>query len=47
MNVCGRSIRDHIRMLTPLFGLITIVSALRWGLAETGFSDGLVRALRC
>ena len=45
MNVCGRSIRDHIRMLTPLFGLITIVWALRWGLDEAGFPHGMVRAL--
>ena len=44
MNVCGRSIRDHIRMLAPLFGLITIVWALRWGLDQAGFSHGLVRA---
>lgn len=44
MNVCGRSIRDHVRMLAPLFGLITLVWALRWVLDETGFSHGLVRA---
>lgn len=44
MNVCGRGIRDHIRMLAPLFGLITIVWALRWGLDQAGFSHGLVRA---
>ena len=44
MNVCGRSVRDHIRMLAPLFGLIAIVWALRWGLDEAGFSHGLVRA---
>lgn len=44
MNVLGRSVRDHIRMLVPLFGLITIVWALRWGLDAAGFSPGLVRA---
>lgn len=44
MNVCGRSIRDHIRLLAPLFGLIAIVWALRWGLDQAGFSHGLVRA---
>jgi hypothetical protein len=44
MNVCGRSLRDHIRLLAPLFGLITIVWVLRWGLDEAGFSHALVRA---
>ena len=44
MNICGRGLRDHIRLLAPLFGLITIVWALRWGLDAAGFSHGLVRA---
>jgi hypothetical protein len=44
MNVCGRSTRDHIRMLAPLFGLVTLVWALRWGLDQAGFSHALVRA---
>ena len=45
MNVCRRSLRDHIRLLTPLFGLITIVWALRWGLDAAGVSHGIVRIL--
>ena len=44
MNICGRGLRDHIRLLAPLFGFITIVWALRWGLDAAGFSHGLVRA---
>lgn len=44
MNMCGHGIRDHIRLLAPLFGLITLVWALRWGLDAAGFSHGLVRA---
>ena len=43
MNFCGRGLRDHVRLLTPLFGLITIVWALRWGLDAAGFSHALVR----
>lgn len=44
MNICGRGLRDHIRLLAPLFGFITIVWALRWVLDAAGFSHGLVRA---
>ena len=44
MNICRRGLRDHIRLLAPLFGFITIVWALRWGLDAAGFSHGLVRA---
>src|SRR5438128_7591223 len=43
MNMCGRSLRDHIRLLLPLFGLIAVVWALRWGLDAAGYSHGLVR----
>ncbi|MEK6405816.1 MAG: hypothetical protein AABN34_02505 [Acidobacteriota bacterium] len=43
MNICGRGLRDHIRMLAPLFGLITLVWALRWGLDAAGVSHGMVR----
>ena|SRR5215813_3400561 len=43
MNICGLGLRDHIRLLTPLFGLITIVWALRWGLDAAGASHGMVR----
>ena len=45
MNICGRGLRDHLRLLAPLFGLITIVWALRWGLDAAGFSQSLVRAV--
>jgi len=45
MNMCGRSLRDHIRLLAPLFGFITLVWALRWGLDAAGAPHGLVRAL--
>ena len=45
MNICGHRLRDHIRLLAPLFGLIAVVWALRWGLDAAGFSHGLVRAL--
>lgn len=44
MNVCGHSVRDHVGMLAPLFGLVTVVWSLRWGLDEAGLSHGLVRA---
>ena len=45
MNICGRGLRDHVRLLAPLFGFITVVWALRWALAAAGVSHGLVRAL--
>ena len=44
MKVCGRSLRDHLRLLAPLFALIAVVWALRWILDEAGFPHGLVRA---
>jgi hypothetical protein len=43
MNVCGRSIRDHIRLLAPLFGFIAVVWSLRWVLDAAGVSQGVVR----
>ena len=43
MNFCGRGLRDHIRLLAPLFGLITLVWALRWALDAAGVSPSLVR----
>src|SRR5689334_21193417 len=43
MNICGLGLRDHIRLLAPLFGLIAIVWALRWGLDAAGASHGMVR----
>lgn len=45
MNFCGRGLRDHIRLLAPLFALIALVWALRWLLDATGFSHSLVRVL--
>lgn len=45
MNICGRGLRDHIRLLTPLFGFIALVWALRWALDAAGAPHGLVRAL--
>jgi len=44
MSICGRGLRDHIRLLAPLFGLITLVWALRWALDAAGMSPALVRA---
>jgi hypothetical protein len=44
MNMCGRGLRDHIRLLAPLFGFITVVWALRWALgAVPEVSPGVVR----
>jgi len=45
MNVFGRGLRDHIRLLAPLFGLITVVWALRWALDAGGAPQGLVRVV--
>lgn len=44
MNICGHGLRDHIRLLGPLFGLIAVVWALRWVLDAATASHGLVRA---
>lgn len=44
MKICGRGLRDHIRLLGPLFGLITLVWALRWAFDAAEFPHGLVRA---
>jgi hypothetical protein len=44
MNMCGRGLWDHIRLLARLFGFIAVVWALRWALDAAGFSHGLVRA---
>jgi hypothetical protein len=43
MNVCGRSLRDHIRLLAPLFGFIAVVWALRIGLEAAEISHAIVR----
>jgi hypothetical protein len=44
MNTCGRGLRDHVRLVAPLFGLITLVWAIRWALDAAGASPSLVRA---
>lgn len=36
MKICGRSLRDHLRLLAPLFGLIAAVWALRMVLFAAG-----------
>ncbi len=38
MKINGFSLRDHLRLLSPLFGLIVAVWALRWVLAAAGVS---------
>ena len=45
MNMCGRRLRDHVRLLAPLFGFIAAIWALRWALDAAGAPHGLVRAL--
>ena len=45
MNMCGRGLRDHIRLLAPLFGFIAVIWALRWALDAAGAPHGLVRSL--
>jgi hypothetical protein len=45
MNMCGRGLRDHIRLLAPLFLFIAAIWALRWVLDAAGAPHGLVRAL--
>lgn len=43
MKICGRGLRDHIRLIAPLLGLITLVWALRWALDAAGMSLSIVR----
>jgi len=45
MNMCGRGLRDHIRLLAPLFGFIAVIWALRWALDVAGAPHGIVRVL--
>jgi hypothetical protein len=42
MKVNGLSLRDHLRLLVPLFGLVLAVWALRWVLAAMGASGRLL-----
>jgi hypothetical protein len=43
MKICAHGIREHIRLLAPLFALIAAVWALRMVLAAAGAPIGLVR----
>ncbi len=43
MKISGYRLRDHLRLLAPLFGLITAVWALRLVLAAAGAPSSLVR----
>lgn len=45
MKVCGHGLRDHVRLLMPLFGLIAFVWALRWALDAVSAPPGVVRAI--
>ncbi len=42
MKICGRGLRDHIKLLSPLFGIIAAVWALRLVLDAAGASHGLI-----
>lgn len=43
MKICGQGLKHHIRLLMPLFGLITAVWALRMVLDTAGAPSTLVR----
>ena len=43
MTFCGHGLRDHVRLLTPLFGLIALVWVLRLLLDAAGVSHSVVR----
>ena len=43
MKICGHGVRDHIRLLAPLFGFVAIVWALRWWLDAAGAPRESVR----
>ena len=45
MNICGYGLRDHIRLLAPMFGLIAAVWLLRWVLDAAGAPHRLVLAV--
>ena len=42
MNICGYGLRDHLRLLAPMFGLIAAVWLLRWVLDAAHVRRGLV-----
>jgi len=43
MTISGRSLKEHIQLLTPLIGLITAVWVLRWTLYEMGVPLAIVK----
>lgn len=45
MNIGGYGVREHIKLLAPLYGLIAAVWLLRLVLNELGAPRGLVRAI--
>lgn len=45
MNICGYGLRDHIKLLSPMFGLIAVVWLLRWVLDAAGAPHQLVLAI--
>ena len=45
MTISGRSLREHVRLLLPLFGVIAGVWLLRFITSEAGAPTGIVHAL--
>ena len=45
MNICGYGLRDHLKLLVPMFGLIAVAWLLRWVLDAAGAPHGLVLAI--
>ena len=45
MTISDKSLGDHIRLLTPLFGLVAAVWMLRFSLYQLGFPLAFVRYL--
>jgi hypothetical protein len=43
MRICGHGLRDHLRLLAPLFGLIAAVWVLRMVMALAGTHPSIVR----
>jgi hypothetical protein len=43
MTISGKTLREHIHLLTPLFGLIAAVWVLRWSLYQMGVPLFFVR----
>ena len=45
MKIGEHGLRDHLRLLAPMFGLIAAVWALRWIMALASTPPGLVRMM--